>query len=130
MIVEYDHDDEQEELGMKVDTIVDDMITDQELGGILVAQAFVDYCQALINAEVIEEDGSVFFGILERSVNRPIPTERHSPINTIIRDAMSWKATKLALGKHNENHIINDATCHQHYCPCRIKEMCRTTKTI
>ena len=69
MIVEYDHDDEQEELGMKVDTIVDDMITDQELGGILVAQAFVDYCQALINAEVIEEDGSIFFGILERSVS-------------------------------------------------------------
>jgi hypothetical protein len=99
MIVEYDHDDEQEELGMKVDTIVDDMITDQELGGILVAQAFVDYCQALINAEVIEEDGSIFFGILERSVSCPIPTERHSPINTIIRDAMNWKATKLALGE-------------------------------
>ena len=129
MIVEYDHDDEQEELGMKVDTIVDDMITDQELGGILVAQAFVDYCQALINAEVIEEDGSIFFGILERSVSCPIPTERHSPINTIIRDAMSWKALNWLWG-NDENYIINGAIYHQHYCPCRIKKVCRTTKTV
>lgn len=88
---QYDHDDEQEELGMRVDTIVDDMITDQELGGILVAQAFVDYCQALINADIIETDGSSFFQLLE---NATLST-KYTDINVLVQNAMNWKALQL-----------------------------------
>jgi hypothetical protein len=44
---------------------MDEMLTDHEIGGTMIAQSFVDYCQALINGEVIETDGSEFFQLLE-----------------------------------------------------------------
>jgi len=49
------------------DKIITDMRIDQSLGGILIAQAFVDYCQALINAQIAETDGSELFGLLENA---------------------------------------------------------------
>ena len=37
----FDHD-EREEASMEFDSIIDDMLADQQIGGSLVAQAFVD----------------------------------------------------------------------------------------
>jgi hypothetical protein len=73
------------------DKIITDMRTDQSLGGILIAQAFVDYCQAIINAEIAETDGSELFGLLENATLSP----KHTDINYLVREAMDWKANQL-----------------------------------
>ena len=73
------------------DKIINDMRIDQSLGGILIAQAFVDYCQALINAEIAETDGSELFGLLENATLSP----KHTDINYLVREAMDWKANQL-----------------------------------
>jgi len=73
------------------DKIITDMRIDQSLGGILIAQAFVDYCQAIINAEIAETDGSELFGLLENATLSP----KHTDINYLVREAMDWKANQL-----------------------------------
>ena len=83
--------DEREEASMEFDSIIDDMLIDQQIGGILVAQAFVDYLQALINADIIETDGSIFFQLLE---NATLST-KYTDINVLVQNAMNWKALQL-----------------------------------
>ena len=83
--------DDREEASMEFDSIIDDMLTDQQIGGILVAQAFVDYLQALINADIIETDGSSFFQLLE---NATLST-KYTDINVLVQNAMNWKALQL-----------------------------------
>ena len=73
------------------DKIINDMRIDQSLGGILIAQAFVDYCQALINAQIAETDGSELFGLLENATLSP----KHTDINHLVREAIDWKANNL-----------------------------------
>lgn len=73
------------------DKIINDMRIDQSLGGILIAQAFVDYCQALINAQIAETDGSELFGLLENATLSP----KHTEINHLVREAIDWKANNL-----------------------------------
>jgi hypothetical protein len=83
--------DEREEASMEFDNVIDDMLTDQAIGGSLVAQAFVDYLQALINADIIETDGSDFFQLLE---NATLSTE-YTDINVLVQNAMNWRALQL-----------------------------------
>lgn len=83
--------DDREEASMEFDSIIDDMLTDQTIGGSLVAQAFVDYLQALINADIIETDGSSFFQLLE---NATLST-KYTDINVLVQNAMNWKALQL-----------------------------------
>ena len=73
------------------DKIITDMRIDQSLGGILIAQAFVDYCQALINAQIAETDGSELFGLLENATLSP----KYTSINLLVQKAMDWKANNL-----------------------------------
>jgi hypothetical protein len=83
--------DEREEASMEFDSVIDDMLTDQAFGGSLVAQAFVDYLQALINADIVETDGSDFFQLLE---NATLSTE-YTDINVLVQNAMNWRALQL-----------------------------------
>ena len=83
--------DDREEASMEFDSVIDDMLIDQQIGGILVAQAFVDYLQALINADIIETDGSSFFQLLE---NATLST-KYTDINVLVQNAMNWRALQL-----------------------------------
>ena len=83
--------DDREEASMEFDSIIDDMLADQTIGGSLVAQAFVDYLQALINADIAETDGSDFFQLLE---NATLST-KYTDINVLVQNAMNWKALQL-----------------------------------
>ena len=91
---EYEFDDDEIGVQLQVDTFIDEMLTDHEIGGTMIAQSFVDYCQALINGEVIETDGYNFFQLIENAVSSPIFEDRHLPINQLIQSAMGWQALK------------------------------------
>ena len=91
---EYEFDDDQIGIQLQVDDLVDNMLTDCEIGGTMIAQSFVDYCQALINGEIIDSDGSEFFQIIEHAVYAPRFKDRHEPINQLIQTAMHWQALK------------------------------------
>lgn len=92
---EYEFDDDAIGIQLQVDDLVDNMLTDCEIGGTMIAQSFVDYCQALIDGEVIETDGSEFFQLIEHAVSSPRFEDRHLPINQIIQSAMGWQALKI-----------------------------------
>jgi hypothetical protein len=90
-----DFDDDQIGIQLQVDTLVDEMLANHEIGGTMIEQSFVDYCQALIDGEVIETDGSEFFQLIEHAVSSPRFEDRHLPINQIIQSAMGWQALKI-----------------------------------
>lgn len=92
---DYYFDDDEIGVQLQVDTFIDEMLTDHEIGGTMIAQSFVDYCQALINGEVIETDGAEFFQLIENAVSSPRFEDRHLPINQLIKSAMGWQALKI-----------------------------------
>ena len=91
---EYEFDNDQIGIQLQVDDLVDNMLTDCEIGGTMIAQSFINYCQALINGEIIDSDGSEFFQIIEHAVISPSFENRHLPINQLIQTAIHWQALK------------------------------------